>query len=92
MISSVRAYSAGGWRVLRCSGNLSNGANAGLGYLNANNTSSNADSNISARPDAHQKCLVIYPDCGPCQNRKLSRKRAGRPRLNARGRMKQGAA
>lgn len=30
-------------------GNYSNGSNAGLFYFNANNTSSNANSNIGAR-------------------------------------------
>jgi len=48
-------HSAGGWRVLHCSGNLSNGTQAGLTYLNANNTSSNYDVNISAHSDAESK-------------------------------------
>jgi len=90
MILSVRTYSARSWRVLLAGGNLSNGTNAGLGYLNANNTSSNANSNISARSNAHPEFdLEICPDCGPCQNTNLSRKRVGRPPLKTRGRMKQ---
>ena len=42
-------WSSSGWRVLDVGGNWSNGANAGLLYFNANNTSSNSNSNISAR-------------------------------------------
>ncbi|MFK5952473.1 MAG: hypothetical protein QM498_05385 [Desulfobacterium sp.] len=47
--------SAGGWRVLLCSGHLSNGAQAGFGFLYANNASSNAHSAISARSAAKKK-------------------------------------
>lgn len=38
-----------GWYVLMVGGNYGNGSNAGLFYFNANNTSSNANSNIGAR-------------------------------------------
>jgi len=38
-----------GWRVLMVGGNYGNGSNAGLFYFNANNSSSNANSNIGAR-------------------------------------------
>lgn len=85
---SVLAYSAGDWRVLNAGGNLTNGTHAGFGYLNANNTSSNDNSNISARPDAHHM-KGICRDCGPCQNTKDCPARAGRVRPTVRGRMKQ---
>lgn len=39
----------GGWRVLHVGGNWNNTSNAGLFYFNANNTSSNANTNIGAR-------------------------------------------
>ena len=42
-------WSSSGWRVLYVGGNWNNGTNAGLLYFNANNTSSNSNSNISAR-------------------------------------------
>ena len=38
-----------GWRVLFVGGNWNNGGNAGLFYFNANNTSSNTNSNVGAR-------------------------------------------
>lgn len=38
-----------GWRVLHVGGNWNNGGNAGLFYFNANNTSSNSNSNVGAR-------------------------------------------
>lgn len=38
-----------GWRVLFVGGYWSNGGNAGLFYFNANNTSSNTNSNVGAR-------------------------------------------
>ena len=38
-----------GWRVLILGGNWNNGGNAGLFYFNANNTSSNSNSNVGAR-------------------------------------------
>lgn len=38
-----------GWRVSNSGGNLNNGANAGVAYLNANNDSDNSNSNISAQ-------------------------------------------
>ena len=38
-----------GWRVLHVGGNWNNGGNAGLFYFNANNTSSNTNSNVGAR-------------------------------------------
>lgn len=41
--------SSSGWRVLCVGGYWSSGARAGLLYFNANNTSSNSNSNISAR-------------------------------------------
>lgn len=41
--------SSSGWRVLYVGGNWNNGTNAGLLYFNADNTSSNSNSNISAR-------------------------------------------
>ena len=43
------ANSSSGWRVLFVGGNWYNGSNAGLLYFNANNASSNSNSNISAR-------------------------------------------
>lgn len=42
-----------GWRVLYVGGNWNNGSNAGLFYFNANNDSSNSNSNIGAR-------LLVY--------------------------------
>lgn len=38
-----------GWRVLHVGGNWSNGGNAGLFYFNANNSSSDTNSNVGAR-------------------------------------------
>ncbi len=38
-----------GWRVLFVGGNWNNGGNAGLFYFNANNSSSNTNSNVGAR-------------------------------------------
>lgn len=38
-----------GWRVLHVGGNWNNSGNAGLFYFNANNTSSNSNSNVGAR-------------------------------------------
>ena len=38
-----------GWRVLHVGGNLNNGGNAGLFYFNANNSSSDTNSNVGAR-------------------------------------------
>ena len=38
-----------GWRVLLVGGNWNNGGNAGLFYFNANNASSNSNSNVGAR-------------------------------------------
>lgn len=42
-------YYSSGWRVLFVGGNWNNGGNAGLFYFNANNTSSNTNSNVGAR-------------------------------------------
>ena len=39
-----------GWRVLFVGGNWNNGGNAGLFYFNANNSSSDSNSNVGARP------------------------------------------
>jgi hypothetical protein len=49
-------------RVLLVSGNLSNGDQAGLAYLNFNNDSSNRNSNNGAQSDAYAK----YFDAHPC--------------------------
>ena len=38
-----------GWRVLHVGGNWLNGGNAGLFYFNANNSSSDTNSNVGAR-------------------------------------------
>jgi hypothetical protein len=38
-----------GWRVLHVGGNWNNGGNAGLFYFNANNSSSDSNSNVGAR-------------------------------------------
>ncbi len=38
-----------GWRVLFVGGNWNNGGNAGLFYFNANNSSSDTNSNVGAR-------------------------------------------
>ncbi len=38
-----------GWRVLHVGGNWDNGGNAGLFYFNANNSSSDTNSNVGAR-------------------------------------------
>lgn len=38
-----------GWRVLHVGGNWNNGGNAGLFYFNANNASSDTNSNVGAR-------------------------------------------
>lgn len=44
------AYYDSGWRVLNVGGNWNNAGKAGLFYFNANNTSSNTNSNLGARP------------------------------------------
>ena len=38
-----------GWRVLHVGGNWNNGGNAGPFYFNANNSSSDTNSNVGAR-------------------------------------------
>ena len=38
-----------GWRVLHVGGTWNNGGNAGLFYFNANNSSSDTNSNVGAR-------------------------------------------
>ena len=38
-----------GWRVLHVGGNWNNGGNADLFYFNANNSSSDTNSNVGAR-------------------------------------------
>ena len=38
-----------GWRGLHVGGNWNNGGNAGLFYFNANNSSSDTNSNVGAR-------------------------------------------
>ena len=38
-----------GWRVLHVGDNWNNGGNAGLFYFNANNSSSDTNSNVGAR-------------------------------------------
>ena len=38
-----------GWRVLHVGGNWNNGGDAGLFYFNANNSSSDTNSNVGAR-------------------------------------------
>ena len=38
-----------GWRVLHVGGNWNNGGPAGLFYFNANNSSSDTNSNVGAR-------------------------------------------
>lgn len=38
-----------GWRVLHVGGHWNNGGNAGLFYFNANNSSSDTNSNVGAR-------------------------------------------
>ena len=43
----ARYYS--GWRVLRVGGGWGNGGSAGLFYCNANNSSSDTNSNVGAR-------------------------------------------
>ena len=43
------ANSSSGWHALNVGGNWNNGGNAGLFYFNANNTSSNSNSNVGAR-------------------------------------------
>lgn len=48
MLSLYANYNSG-WRVLKVGGNWNNGSNAGLFYFNANNTSSNTNSNTGAR-------------------------------------------
>lgn len=49
--------SSTGWRILIVGGNWNNASNAGLFQFNANNASSNSNSNIGARP------LVYSPKC-----------------------------
>ena len=50
------------WRVARRGGNYNNTSNAGLGYLNGNNTRSNANVNNGARPRSQ---AVYYHPCVP---------------------------
>jgi len=51
--ASFLAYYNSGWHVLHVGGNWNNGSKAGLFYFNANNSSSNSNSNIGAR-------LLVY--------------------------------
>jgi len=44
-----RVSSIKGWFCSLLGGNANNGANAGFGYLNANNRPANANANIGAR-------------------------------------------
>lgn len=46
------------WRVALSGGNVNNGANAGFAALNANNTSSNRNTNIGARACSFATVLV----------------------------------
>ena len=50
-----------GWQVLMVGGNYSNGSNAGLLYFNANNSSSNANSNIGARQLVFEYNAQAFP-------------------------------
>ena len=43
------AHCHSGWRGLRVGGGWSNGGNTGLFYFNANNSSSDTNSNVGAR-------------------------------------------
>jgi len=42
-----------GWRVVIVGSNLNNGDQAGVSYLNANNSASNVNVNISSHSDAN---------------------------------------
>lgn len=50
-----------GWFAALLGGNANNGANAGFGYLNANNRPANTNANIGARlyrlNDLHCECI-----------------------------------
>jgi hypothetical protein len=50
------------WQVLKSGGNLNNGTQAGVTYLNANNSSGNLNSNISTQLTEYVKNIlfVIY--------------------------------
>lgn len=52
------------WRVLYVGGNWSNRLNAGLFYFNANNTSSNSNSNIGARQLVNYYCTDFSAPLG----------------------------
>jgi|FLOH01.1.fsa_nt_gi GH43 family beta-xylosidase len=47
-------------QVLKFGGNLNNGSNAGVGYLNANNASSNVNWNICSRNLLVKNNNVLY--------------------------------
>ena len=48
--------------VLNVGGNWNNGSNCGLFYFNANNTSSNTNSNIGSRLTVRNtsRCKILY--------------------------------
>jgi len=52
---------ASGWQVAHVGGNANNSSNASLAYLNANNSSSNANSNIGRR-----HCKASQENCSSC--------------------------
>ena len=64
MINAASINLAGGrgaWRVLLVGRNLSNSANAGLTYLNANNNSGNRNSNIGSHGNADLLSCLLRP-------------------------------
>jgi len=50
------------WRVARRGGNYNNTSNAGVGYMNGNNTRSNANGNNGARPRSRNVYITLMPD------------------------------
>ncbi len=61
-----------GWRVVLSGGNLNNGANAGVAYFNANNASSNVNTNIGSHLCLSRKNIgTIFSDPASWQNTQL---------------------
>lgn len=48
-MKEIKVTSTKGWFCALLGGNANNGANAGFGYLNANNRPANSNANIGAR-------------------------------------------
>lgn len=66
-ILQVVRQQLGSWRVAHSGGNSNNGGQAGFATLNANNSSSNRNSNIGSRESNESPCRATLP-LGKTQN------------------------